>query len=198
MSRAGPCSRIAPGPPTGLCRESGPGGVILVNGATRGAGRRRVEPASAPGHRDRVQHPRGDHGSADQPGQAKIKGFHDPFTLAGRRGADTWASTSRRLPSAAVHDQAVRHADTDWSETLSLYGLLERMTGNPMVTLNRPSPPRWPTGRAPASVQFEQVRADGVEPVVVAELARIPVHGFEPYAEPRDPIRTVGVFEDQG
>jgi RNA polymerase sigma factor (sigma-70 family) len=38
---------------------------------------------------------------------------------------------------AAVHDQAPRYNDTDWSEILSLYGLLERMTGNPMVTLNR-------------------------------------------------------------
>ena len=38
---------------------------------------------------------------------------------------------------AAVHDQAARHADTGWSEILSLYGRLERMTGNPMVTLNR-------------------------------------------------------------
>jgi RNA polymerase sigma factor (sigma-70 family) len=38
---------------------------------------------------------------------------------------------------AAVHDQAGRYADTDWSEILALYGLLERMTGNPMVTLNR-------------------------------------------------------------
>jgi RNA polymerase sigma factor (sigma-70 family) len=38
---------------------------------------------------------------------------------------------------AAVHDQAARYADTDWAEILSLYGLLERMTGNPMVTLNR-------------------------------------------------------------
>jgi predicted RNA polymerase sigma factor len=38
---------------------------------------------------------------------------------------------------AAVHDQAARYTDTDWSEILSLYGLLERMTGNPMVTLNR-------------------------------------------------------------
>ncbi len=37
----------------------------------------------------------------------------------------------------AVHDQAARYADTDWSEIASLYGLLERMTGNPMVTLNR-------------------------------------------------------------
>jgi RNA polymerase sigma factor (sigma-70 family) len=38
---------------------------------------------------------------------------------------------------AAVHDQAARHRDTNWSEILSLYGVLERMTGNPMVTLNR-------------------------------------------------------------
>jgi RNA polymerase sigma factor (sigma-70 family) len=38
---------------------------------------------------------------------------------------------------AAVHDQAASYGDTDWSEILSLYGLLERMTGNPMVTLNK-------------------------------------------------------------
>jgi len=38
---------------------------------------------------------------------------------------------------AAVHDQSARHEDTDWREILALYGLLERMTQNPMVTLNR-------------------------------------------------------------
>jgi predicted RNA polymerase sigma factor len=38
---------------------------------------------------------------------------------------------------AAVHDKAARYDDTDWSDILSLYDLLERMTGNPMVTLNR-------------------------------------------------------------
>jgi predicted RNA polymerase sigma factor len=38
---------------------------------------------------------------------------------------------------AAVHDQAARYTDTDWAEILSLYGRLERMTGNPVVTLNR-------------------------------------------------------------
>jgi predicted RNA polymerase sigma factor len=37
---------------------------------------------------------------------------------------------------AAVHDQALRYADTEWREILSLYELLERMTGNPMVQLN--------------------------------------------------------------
>jgi len=38
---------------------------------------------------------------------------------------------------AAVHDQAARHVDTNWVEIASLYALLERLTGNPVVTLNR-------------------------------------------------------------
>jgi predicted RNA polymerase sigma factor len=38
---------------------------------------------------------------------------------------------------AAVHDQAGGHGDTDWVEIVSLYCRLERMTGNPMVRLNR-------------------------------------------------------------
>jgi RNA polymerase sigma factor (sigma-70 family) len=38
---------------------------------------------------------------------------------------------------AAVHDEALRVEDTDWPQILALYGLLERMTDNPMVTLNR-------------------------------------------------------------
>ena len=38
---------------------------------------------------------------------------------------------------AALHDEAGRVEDTDWPQILALYGLLERMTGNPMVTLNR-------------------------------------------------------------
>jgi len=38
---------------------------------------------------------------------------------------------------AAVHDRAQRAEDTDWPQILTLYGLLEQMTGNPIVTLNR-------------------------------------------------------------
>jgi predicted RNA polymerase sigma factor len=38
---------------------------------------------------------------------------------------------------AAVHDQTARAKDTDWAQILALYGLLEQMTGNPVVTLNR-------------------------------------------------------------
>ncbi|MCW2672171.1 MAG: polymerase sigma factor [Frankiales bacterium] len=38
---------------------------------------------------------------------------------------------------AGLHDEAPSHAQTRWAEIASLYGLLERMTGNPVVTLNR-------------------------------------------------------------
>jgi predicted RNA polymerase sigma factor len=38
---------------------------------------------------------------------------------------------------AALHDEARRAEDTDWPQILALYGLLERMSDNPMVRLNR-------------------------------------------------------------
>jgi RNA polymerase sigma factor (sigma-70 family) len=38
---------------------------------------------------------------------------------------------------AALHDEAARLEDTDWAQILALYDLLERMSDNPMVTLNR-------------------------------------------------------------
>ncbi|MFI9009251.1 RNA polymerase sigma factor [Actinosynnema sp. NPDC053489] len=38
---------------------------------------------------------------------------------------------------AALHDDAARAEDTDWPQILGMYGLLERMTGNPVVSLNR-------------------------------------------------------------
>jgi predicted RNA polymerase sigma factor len=38
---------------------------------------------------------------------------------------------------AAVHDRAQLPGQTDWPQILALYGLLERLTGNPIVTLNR-------------------------------------------------------------
>jgi RNA polymerase sigma factor (sigma-70 family) len=38
---------------------------------------------------------------------------------------------------AALHDEAPTAQDTDWPQILALYGLLEQMTGNPVVTLNR-------------------------------------------------------------
>lgn len=38
---------------------------------------------------------------------------------------------------AAVHDEAVNTDDTDWPQIFALYSLLERMSNNPMVALNR-------------------------------------------------------------
>jgi RNA polymerase sigma factor (sigma-70 family) len=38
---------------------------------------------------------------------------------------------------AAVHDEAARAEDTDWPQVLALYGVLERISDNPMVSLNR-------------------------------------------------------------
>ncbi|MEO6510718.1 MAG: RNA polymerase sigma factor, partial [Nocardioides sp.] len=38
---------------------------------------------------------------------------------------------------AAVHDRAGTAADTDWPQIVALYHLLEQVTKNPVVTLNR-------------------------------------------------------------
>jgi predicted RNA polymerase sigma factor len=38
---------------------------------------------------------------------------------------------------AALHDQGPSHAGTDWPQIVAVYTLLEAMTANPMVTLNR-------------------------------------------------------------
>jgi RNA polymerase sigma factor (sigma-70 family) len=38
---------------------------------------------------------------------------------------------------AVLHDSAARDADTDWARIVALYSLLERMTDNPVVRLNR-------------------------------------------------------------
>jgi predicted RNA polymerase sigma factor len=38
---------------------------------------------------------------------------------------------------AAVHDEAKSTAETDWPQIFALYSLLERMSDNPMVSLNR-------------------------------------------------------------
>src|SRR5262249_19642117 len=37
---------------------------------------------------------------------------------------------------AAVHDEAARVEDTDWPQILALYGMLENLSDNPMVSLN--------------------------------------------------------------
>ena len=38
---------------------------------------------------------------------------------------------------AALHDEAARHEDTDWAQIAALYGVLMRISDNPMVALNQ-------------------------------------------------------------
>ncbi|WP_291889489.1 sigma-70 family RNA polymerase sigma factor [Cellulomonas sp.] len=38
---------------------------------------------------------------------------------------------------ASLHDHAAHARDTDWPQIVALYGLLEKVTGNPVVTVNR-------------------------------------------------------------
>ncbi|GAA1965811.1 sigma factor-like helix-turn-helix DNA-binding protein [Terrabacter lapilli] len=58
---------------------------------------------------------------------------------------------------AAVHTRARRAADTDWEEILRLYGLLEGITGNPVVTLNRAVAVAMARGPRPALDVVDEV-----------------------------------------
>jgi predicted RNA polymerase sigma factor len=59
------------------------------------------------------------------------------LVTAALRGPGRAGEYQLQAAIAALHDQAARAEDTDWAEILALYRVLERMTGNPMVTLNR-------------------------------------------------------------
>jgi RNA polymerase sigma factor (sigma-70 family) len=63
-----------------------------------------------------------------------------------REGVELVTDTLARAPIgpyqvqaaiAAIHDEAPRADDTDWPQILALYEVLERLSPNPMVTLNR-------------------------------------------------------------
>jgi predicted RNA polymerase sigma factor len=61
---------------------------------------------------------------------------------------------------AALHDEARRVEDTDWPQILALYGLLERMSDNPMVALNRAIALAMTEGPAAGLEQLQQLDAD--------------------------------------
>jgi predicted RNA polymerase sigma factor len=62
---------------------------------------------------------------------------------------------------AAVHDEAARAADTDWPQILALYGLLERMSDNPMVKLNHAVATAMVHGPAAGLELLKALDADG-------------------------------------
>ena len=61
---------------------------------------------------------------------------------------------------AALHDEAARGDDTDWPQILALYGLLERMSDNPMVKLNRAIAAAMVNGPAVGLELLEALDAD--------------------------------------
>ena len=56
---------------------------------------------------------------------------------------------------AAVHDEAKLAEDTDWPQILALYELLERISDNPVVTLNRAVAVAKLRGAEPALAMIE-------------------------------------------
>jgi RNA polymerase sigma factor (sigma-70 family) len=62
---------------------------------------------------------------------------------------------------AAVHDEAARVEETDWPQIMALYGLLERMSDNPMVTLNRAIATAMVHGPAAGLEMLASLDADG-------------------------------------
>ena len=62
---------------------------------------------------------------------------------------------------AAVHDEAARAEDTDWPQILALYGLLKRMSDNPMVTLNHAIATAMVHGPRAGLELLEALDADG-------------------------------------
>lgn len=58
---------------------------------------------------------------------------------------------------AAVHDRAPHAGDTDWPQILALYGLLEQMTGSPVVRLNRAAAAAMAHGPAAGLALLDEV-----------------------------------------
>ncbi|AWS47002.1 RNA polymerase sigma factor [Streptosporangium sp. 'caverna'] len=62
---------------------------------------------------------------------------------------------------AAIHDEAATAEETDWPQILALYGLLERMSDNPVVSLNRAVAAAMAHGAAFGLDMLRALDADG-------------------------------------
>ncbi|MEV7402967.1 DUF6596 domain-containing protein [Streptomyces sp. NPDC091267] len=62
---------------------------------------------------------------------------------------------------AALHGGAVRAEDTDWPQIAALYGLLEQLTGSPVVTLNRAVAVAMADGPAAGIALLDALDAEG-------------------------------------
>jgi RNA polymerase sigma factor (sigma-70 family) len=61
---------------------------------------------------------------------------------------------------AAVHDEAATAGETDWPQILALYGLLARMSDNPMVALNQAIALAMVEGPAAGLARLDEVAKD--------------------------------------
>ena len=61
---------------------------------------------------------------------------------------------------AAIHDEALSPAETDWPQILAFYSLLEQMSDNPMVSLNRAIAVAMVKGPAAGLVLLDVLDAD--------------------------------------
>jgi RNA polymerase sigma factor (sigma-70 family) len=61
---------------------------------------------------------------------------------------------------AAVHDEAARPADTDWPQILALYSVLERISDNPMVKLNRAIAAAMVSGTGAGLAMLDSLESD--------------------------------------
>jgi RNA polymerase sigma factor (sigma-70 family) len=88
---------------------------------------------------------------------------------------------------AAVHDEAARPEDTDWAQIHALYGLLERMSDNPMVSLNRAIAAAMVQG---PSVGLELLRALDADPRLAGHyrLDAVRAHLYERAGDPERAI----------
>ena len=62
---------------------------------------------------------------------------------------------------AALHDEAPRTEDTDWPQILAFYGLLQRMSDNPMVSLNHAIATAMVHGPAAGLTLLDAIEARG-------------------------------------
>src|SRR5439155_564232 len=93
---------------------------------------------------------------------------------------------------AAVHDEAPTAADTDWPQILALYGLLEHMTANPIITLNRAVAVAMVEGPAAGLAALEALEerlALGAGALAIARKRR--AHGFGARVEVAVDVRRV-------
>ncbi|MEV6018780.1 MULTISPECIES: DUF6596 domain-containing protein [unclassified Streptomyces] len=91
---------------------------------------------------------------------------------------------------AAVHDSAARAEDTDWPQIHGLYELLERVSGSPLVTLNRAVALAMTDGPAPALELLDRLDADDRGPLAGHHrLHAVRAHLLEMAGEPIRAVR---------